>query len=64
MPNKIVSIQSENISYDVYIFALEILLVILIFIIYIACIINNNTKIIINEKEKFKVLTDNILGGG
>lgn len=63
VPNKIVSIQSDNISYDVYIFALEILLVILIFIIYIACIINNNTKIIINEKEKFKVLTDNILGG-
>lgn len=63
VPNKIVSIQSENISYDVYVFALEILLVILIFIVYIACIINNNTKAIINEKEKFKALTDNILGG-
>ncbi|MFL8673955.1 diguanylate cyclase domain-containing protein [Clostridioides sp. GD02404] len=63
VPNEIVSIQSENISYDVYIFALEILLVILIFIVYIAYIINNNTRVIINEKEKFKALTDNILGG-
>ncbi|MBY2475455.1 diguanylate cyclase [Clostridioides difficile] len=61
--NEIVSIQSENISYDVYVFALEILLVIFIFIVYIACIINNNTKAIVNEKEKFKALTDNILGG-
>lgn len=63
VPNEIVSIQSENISYDVYVFALEILLVILIFIVYIAHIINNNTRVIINEKEKFKALTDNILGG-